>query len=123
MLVLHSSALEGQLLLWGETPPEKPTRRRAKTSEPATSPFDPGVPQLAAALALVLPDLTNALDSEQLSAWLPSVGGAPIASSRLVAEPPADGAVTLTPWTVATLCLPVAVAVDLLCTAVGRDTL
>src|SRR2546426_1175852 len=43
MLVLHTSALDGQLLLWGETPSATEKPRRRKTSRAAPSPFAPGL--------------------------------------------------------------------------------
>ena len=59
MLVLHASALDGQLLLWGETPPAGPKPRRAKTSRLTTSPLDPGGDRLLQAITEALPEHTS----------------------------------------------------------------
>src|SRR6266542_5445255 len=88
-LVLHTSALDGQLLLWGETPSDAGKPRRRKTSQAAPSPFDPGGDRLLQALAETLPDhASDRAQAETLIAWLPSAAGYPLASSRLIAEPP-----------------------------------
>ena len=122
MLLLHASVLDGQLLLWGETPPAPGKKRRA--GKAPASPFDPGSERLFTAIAEALPH--NSADwGDFLSriAWLPSAAGRPVASSRLVAEPPTAGAVELAPWTVTAIELPVDVAVELLCAAADRTTL
>ncbi len=72
MLVLHASALDGQLLLWGETPPAGPKPRRAKTSRLATSPFDPGGDRLLQALTEALPEHTSRGEVETRTGWLPT---------------------------------------------------
>src|SRR5438034_4307626 len=125
MLVLHASALDGQLLLWGETPPEEPKRRRAKTSRSAPSPLDPGGNRLLQAIAETLPEHSSDRgDVETVTAWLPTAAGRPLASSRLIDEPPAASAkIELAPWTLSAVRLPTDVAVDLLCAAAGRETL
>src|SRR5262245_37429405 len=125
MLVLHTSALDGQLLLWGETPPEAGKPRRRKTSQTATSPFDPGGERLLQALTEAVPDhASDRARAETLTAWLPSAAGSPLASSRLIAEPPsASTSLELTPWTVSAVRLSPDIAIDLLCSAAGRDTL
>ena len=123
MLLLHASALENQLVLWGEAPPAAGKRRRA--GKAPASPLDPGGERLSRALAEVLPDLTVARsDSVMLTAWLPEAAGRPLASSRLIAEPPpASEAVTLAPWTVSAIELPPQAAVELLGAAADRNTL
>ena len=123
MLLLHASTLEGQLLLWAEAPPAAGKRRRA--GKAPASPLDPGGERLSQTLAEVLPDLTVARgDSVALTAWLPEAAGRPLASSRLVAEPPpATEAVTLAPWTVSAIELPPQTAVELLGAAADRNTL
>src|SRR5438105_12395654 len=125
MLVLHASALDGQLLLWGETPPAGPKPRRKKTSRSAPSPFDPGGDRLLQALTDALPEHTSDRgEVETRTGWLPTAAGRPLASSRLIDEPPAASAkVELAPWTLSIVRLPPTLAVDLLCAAVGRDAL
>ncbi|MBI1918053.1 MAG: DEAD/DEAH box helicase [Planctomycetes bacterium] len=125
MLVLHASVINGQLLLWGETPPAGPKRRRTKSSGSAPSPLDPGGDRLLQAITEALPEHTSDRgEVETLTGWLPTAAGRPLASSRLVDEPPvASAKVELAPWTLNVVQLPPGIAVDLLCAAAGRDTL
>jgi SNF2 family DNA or RNA helicase len=61
---------------------------------------------------------------QERTVWLPTVKGQPLASSPLIAEPPASTASpTLAPWQVTVLSLTFAQAVDLLCVCRGKDTL
>src|SRR5260370_1211374 len=63
-------------------------------------------------------------EPETRTAWLPTVGGRPLASSSLVAEPPENGVKTeLAPWTVSVVRLAPEQAVDLLCASVDKATL
>src|SRR2546423_25078 len=96
MLVLHGGVLSGQLLVWGETsldsasPEDKlrPRRGPKKDSAFVTShPYDAGRQRLVAAWAEV--GLAAELDAAAAVAWLPTIDGAPVASSPLIAEPPA----------------------------------
>jgi SNF2 family DNA or RNA helicase len=130
MIVLHVAAEDGQLLLWGESQADtvkgsgKRRSRKAKTPA-AVSPFDPGPKRLAEALHQVIPTLfVGKNDHETRTAWLPTVGGRPLASSSLVAEPPENGAkAELAPWTVSVVRLAPEQAVDLLCASVDKPTL
>src|SRR4029450_3784997 len=90
VIVLHAAFRGEALDVWGECRPgEDPVPER-------TSPYDAGPDRLAAALkaAGLAPPSTKTV-----SAWLPTVKGAPVASSPLIAEPPAAGAPALQPWT------------------------
>jgi SNF2 family DNA or RNA helicase len=132
MLVLHAAVEDSQLLLWGETPADAaapPAKRRGRKGKiPAgaeTTPFDAGADCLAATFREIIPSGTaGKVAGESAIAWLPTVTGRPVASSPLIAEPPAaDVQPTLAPWRVTVLPLDAARAVDLLCACVGRDTL
>jgi SNF2 family DNA or RNA helicase len=55
--------------------------------------------------------------------WLPTTRGRPIPSSGLIADVPALEPVSLAPWLVTALALPVPLAIDLLCACIEKDTL
>src|SRR5881296_3529985 len=111
MIVLHAGWHDGQLLLWGETPldvaPATPSRRGRKPKTPAAAPFPfaAAEPRLATALKFV-PWLSAAPagPTEQAVFWAPTVKQQPIASSPLIAAPPAAAdTVSLAPWTITAL--------------------
>jgi len=128
MLLLHAS-LEGEaLLVWAETstPPRPPPRRpgrRPRVPKPDRHPFAAEAEELGRALASAgVPGGRG--ESGEWIAWLPGAGGAPAASSRLIAEPPEPGAaLALAPWTVPACRLSVAEAAALLLRCVGQETL
>jgi hypothetical protein len=100
MIVLHA-ALRGEALqVWGERPRREdpalrpPTRGVAASAE--ASPYDAGADALASALRAA--GLATPLPPVSVTLWLPTVKGAPVPSSPLIAEPPA-GAPALRPWT------------------------
>jgi SNF2 family DNA or RNA helicase len=129
MIILHAGLEDGQLLLWGEAPPADPPSaaprgRKPKVPRPGPFPFDPGADRLAAALASAVPGTPRrSLPDEQRFLWLPTVGGRPVPSSALVAQPPEPGATALAPWSATVLRLSPAQAADLLCACVDRETL
>jgi SNF2 family DNA or RNA helicase len=128
MIILHAGLEDGQLLLWGESPPASPSARRgrqAKVPQPKPFPFDPGAGPLAAAIADALPDSARRkLPSDQRFLWLPTVKDRPVPSSALVAEPPEPGATAmLAPWSAAVLRLGPAQTIDLLGACADRETL
>jgi hypothetical protein len=128
MIVLHAGIADGHLLLWGETPPSEGAvpRRGRKGRMPAAQPlpFDAG-PDRLGALGEALPHLrlpSNA--AEAIFVWLPTVGGQPIASSPLIAEPPETSEPpVLAPWGVQALPLLAPQAIDLLTACLDRETL
>jgi SNF2 family DNA or RNA helicase len=131
MIVLHAGNLEGRLHLWGETTPElaapapAPRGRRPKAPARARLPYDPGAAGLLGALREVAGG--PSIDESALvtaTIWLPTVNGAPLASTPLIAEPPEPGArATLAPWTVTAVPLATEEAVALLSACVGNETL
>jgi SNF2 family DNA or RNA helicase len=123
MLVLHASVLDGRPFLWAETPAA--SAKKSRTKGTPTSPFDPGDDQLLQALTAALPDGSSPrLKATSFIAWLPTVDGLPVPSSRLISEPPPSTAkVGLAPWSVSVVELPAGTAVDLFSAALGRDTL
>jgi SNF2 family DNA or RNA helicase len=131
MILLHAGLADGRFLLWGESPAAGAgtavSRRGRKPKTPALrpSPFDAGADALKAALQEVLPAATPRKGgTEQAVLWLPTVAGCPVASTPLVAEPPADAAeAALVPWTVTVLPLTTSGAIDLLAGCLDRDAL
>src|SRR5262249_37066686 len=98
MIVLHASASEGRLVFWAASrpgPSPRSPRRRAgggTTSWRSPLPYDAGADRLSRALGEATGDDTIDPGAiETWVAWLPTSEGTPIASSPLVAEPPADG--------------------------------
>src|SRR5512134_3493068 len=109
-MVLHAGPRAGGLVLWGERPvgeaarPARRPGRKPRIPRPAPHPFGAAATDLEAALGTVSGTPSGqrrARSAEALVAWLPSTGGAPTASSPLIA-PPAEGTppVALAPWTV-----------------------
>ena len=131
MIILHAGFLDNKLLLWGESPAEvtatpatKPGRK-AKAASPPASPFDAGAARLISALESAgAPLPRKKARTETAVAWLPTSGGAPMASSSLIAEIPASPAsLALSPWTVTVLPLSFEDATALLSMSAGKQTL
>ena len=124
MIVLQASFLDGQLVLWGESRPDAAPSPRRKGRAPKVvralpSPFDPGPERLAEAVG----DSTSG-EAGSFVAWLPTTAEGPVASSPIVAEPPAPGtSASLAPWLVSGLRLPIESAVGLLLATSGKPTL
>ncbi len=132
MLVLQAGVIDGRLLLWGECPPDNapaasPRKRgRKAAAAPARSPYDAGATRLEAALLDAGLPVSEGQEDDfgNHAVWLPSSDGKPVPSSPLIAEPPPAGApVELAAWNVTTLRVTTAIAVELLCACVGKDTL
>jgi SNF2 family DNA or RNA helicase len=126
--VLHASFDGRRLLLWAETRPKRDYaglsghgRRQRGTALPP-SPYDAGGTALLAALdhfGVLLADCP--VGTVVIS--LPSLNGAPLASSGLVADPPdsVDKA-ALQPWTVSAVAMTWSATIELLCVCAGRRT-
>ena len=134
MIIFHAAFHDGQLWLWGERPAQAEiaggksggrSSAKAKSRQEKSSPYDAGGQALLAALAEVTYGLRMGEDAiSPATAWLPSIGDQPIASSPLIADSPsADVSPTLAPWRVTAIPLTSAEAVDLLCGCVGREVL
>ncbi len=123
MIIVHASAGDGALLLWGEIASESVVRR-GRTIAPA-SPTNAGAARVADALAEVVPQAApcdSAIETRIL--WLPSLKNQPIPSSPLLGPTPESKTPpVLAPWSFTALRLSAEQAVDLLCACVGRDTL
>ncbi len=129
MILLHASLVDGQFLLWGESPPSAGQglggrRRKTKTPLLEPSPFDPGSDILADAVQVVLAGGKLPRTAEQGVLWLPTVAGQPVVSNALVGEVPAATAeVRVAPWVVKVLPLTAKQTLDLLAACLDRDTL
>src|SRR5262245_42616132 len=115
MLVLHAAFRDGLLRVWGEAPDDG-------GSAAPTSPFDAGPERLRTALATVLAKKDVPPTAEMVTAWLPTAGGRPVASSPLI-EPPRADLAELAAWSVSVLPLLPTIAVEFLAHVVGRETL
>jgi SNF2 family DNA or RNA helicase len=129
MIVLHAGLVGRQFFLWGEKAtgaPAAPVRRRGrKPRQPDVQPlpFAAGGADLTASLQEALPALGRLADgSDQQVLWLPTASGCPIASTPLVAEPPAAADAVLAPWTVAVVPLFTGQTIDLLTACLDEET-
>jgi hypothetical protein len=88
-------------------------------------PYDAGTAALSAALNDAGVGFKFAKrQMEGVTAWLPTKGGQPVASSPLIAEPPRSRAkAKLAPWSVTALRLTPQQVVEILCACVGKETL
>jgi SNF2 family DNA or RNA helicase len=131
MIILHASASNGQLVLWGETATQEsgkapPKASRGKSAAgPARSRFALEAYRLVDAVAAEVPDARLTRAKRQLAvAWLPSNDDGALPSSPLLTEQPVDaGAVRIAPWEVPALVLTSEQAVVILAACKGRTTL
>src|SRR6185503_15143539 len=114
MIVLHAAFRGESLYVWGECRPAE------SSVSPGASPYDAGPERLPAALKAAghAPPPTTTV-----TAWLPTVKGVPVASSPLIAEPPAAGAPALQPWALSALTFGPAEATSFLAACVGKESL
>jgi hypothetical protein len=127
MIVLHAGVCEQQLYCWGEIAVSEqayPARRGQRPKQPWVLPYNAGVEQLSTTLAAAGITLPVKSGAESLSLWLPTVQDTPLASSSLIAEPPVSVAkTTLVPWTVTVVPLTMPHAIEVFCTAMGKQIL
>lgn len=122
-MILHGTAGHTGLLLWGEAPvvSDDGEANPAADARAPRLPFAAPPPSLRAALetiGIVPGKATTA------TLWLPTVGGQPVASSSIIAPPPASRAKPrLAPWEVDAVAPTPAALVDLLCAGFGRPLL
>ena len=131
MLLLHAGLAAGRFVVWGETeavPVKGGAGRSAHAKRPtsaAPSPWNVGSEPLLAALISVLAEpRSSALHSESFLAWMPTVKGAPVPSSPILAPvPEGEAACVLAPWQVTGAALSWEQTISLLCACAGTDTL
>ena len=131
MLLLHAGLVAGRFVVWGETQAVSTkgvAGRSARSKRPTASvasPWNASSEQLLAALESVSAEpRSQALHSEILLVWLPTIKGSPLPSSPILAPPPdGEGACVMAPWQVTGVALSCEQAISLLCACAGRDTL
>ena len=135
MIILHATFLEGEFLLWGETPEEpetsvvkKPRNKnhlRGGPANPRPLRYDAGVEKLSSVLKEIGFDFKVIKKSiRPMVAWLPTVDDQPVPSSPLIGESPESvRKATLVPWKVTGLRLPLEKAVEFLCRSIGKQIL
>ncbi len=127
MIILHAGFHDGQLHVWGEVPPEPATtnKRDSTARRVKPLPYDAGPTALIEAILEIVGDLNlGASDTREARVWLPVTKGQPAASSPLIAAPQKSKAkAVIDGWTVLTLPMTIAEAVNLLCRIAGGGTL
>ena len=135
MIILHATFLEGEFLLWGETPGEpatsvvrKPRNKnhlRAGPANPSPLRYDAGVEKLSSVLKEIGFDFKVIKKSTRLMvAWLPTLDNQPVPSSPLIGEfQESVRKATLVPWKVTGLRLPLEKAIEFLCRSTGKQIL
>jgi hypothetical protein len=104
MKILHGAVAEDRFLVWGETdtPQESTAKKSQRASKRAATisvlPF--GIPKKDLKETCSFSGWEAAV-AGKATLWAPTVGGLPLASSPMIAEPPANAdQATLTPWDV-----------------------
>ncbi len=129
MIILHASASNGRLMLWGETSAQEPVNaapRKSKSSaQPARSRFALEAFRLVNALDAEVPGAELSRAKRQSSvAWLPSNDDGALPSSPLLTDQPVTaGAVRIAPWEIPALVLTTEQAIEILAACKGRQTL
>ena len=118
MFALHAGFSAHRLILWGEVSGNTPLRR----TKSGVHPYDAGPQQLLETLAAIGVRVAHS-GIATMEVCLPSVRGAPLASSPLIAEPPASGEPKLARWKVTTAALEPAAALELLCFCADKELL
>jgi SNF2 Helicase protein len=125
MIILHASASDGRLLLWGETTPREPAPSPPRSARPARSRFAIEAYRLVDAVSAEIPGSGLSRAKRQSAiAWLPSNDEGALPSSPLLTGQPADpGATRIAPWEVPALALTTEQAIEILAACKGRPTL
>ena len=130
MIILHASASDGRLLLWGETSTQEPEQAAPRpapkpSARAARSRFALEAYRLVDAVATEIPGSGLSRARRQSAvAWLPSNDDGALPSSPLLTEQPADaGTVRIAPWEVPALAMTTEQAIEILAACKGRPTL
>jgi SNF2 family DNA or RNA helicase len=129
MIIIHVSATDGHLVVWGEAssgPPGKATRKAARRTGPAKllpARFALDQVRLAEALAAEVPGFAASKEQRQrYVAWLPSSEQGALPSSPLLTDQPDESAVGVASWEVPALVLTTDQAVAVLLAGIDRTT-
>jgi hypothetical protein len=130
MIILHACLYKGELLLWGETPPNQTADQTARSRGRRIAKPGPY------AYGAVIDTLTRSLKEAGIAAgataeqiresvvWLPTKGALPVPSSPLIAEQPdSRSKVMLSPWMITAYCPRKQEVIELLCACMGRRTM
>ena len=130
MIILHASALDGKLVLWGETSAQEPVKARAKASrrtpsaQPVLSRFALEADRLVETVAAEVDGFKVSGEQQQsFVAWLPSNEDGTLPSSPLLSEQPVEpGAVHIAPWEIPVVVLTMEQTIEVLAACTGRTT-
>jgi SNF2 family DNA or RNA helicase len=127
MIILHAGYFDDQLLLWGETPPDRTGDQKpgkiSGTLNPL--PYNAGFKVLAQTLtAIEYESKIHKRDSLQPVLWVPSKGKTPFASSPLIDKPPSTRhKISIVPWQVTALSFDMEHTIKLLCWCMDKKML
>ncbi|HZY59532.1 MAG TPA: hypothetical protein VFE56_07210, partial [Candidatus Binataceae bacterium] len=127
--VLHGAFDGARLLLWAERRPVTASPAALDRGKRKTTAAAPRLPYDAGDMDLISALTNSGVSSAQLRAetavvWIPSQGATPLASSRLIADPPErPDRIDVRPWTISAVAVPWPAAIELLCGCAGRRTL
>jgi superfamily II DNA or RNA helicase len=124
MIILHAGTDNGQLWLWAEQPSAPPSPRPNGNKTLPAYPYDAGPQHLVAVLLSYAPGHPIPGGGKTPVLWAPTnATGDALPSSGLIADLPPTAPLTLQPYRVTALPLSPALALDLLCACVGKETL
>jgi SNF2 family DNA or RNA helicase len=128
MIILHASYADHHLHFWGEKPVddlEGASQASAGRKSPPMFPYNAGEETLKEILCETLFDRSiRRQDAVDRVVWLPTSGSSAIASSPLLSKNPvAHRNITLEPWRVTTLSLPLESTIGFLAAFVGKELL
>lgn len=117
MIILHAGAENGHFWLWAERPADH-------TATASAYPFDAGASHLVSALMTFAPGHRVPGSGKPPFLWAPTTAqGTVVPSSGIIADVPAEGVLTLRPYTITAFSLPGPLALDFLCACVGHESL
>lgn len=127
MIILHATYADHQIHFWGEKPVDDLEGAALAAGKKAVSfyPYDAGEETLKEILCETLFDRSiRRKEAEDRVVWLPTSGNTAIASSPLLSKNPvAHKDVTLQPWKVTTLSLPLESTIGFLAAFVDKELL
>lgn len=125
MIILHAGFYRNRMLLWGEIPLVSSGNKKTLKKSIHPFPCDAGYKVLAQTLNVVeFESKINKKDSFNAVLWAPSSAEKPIASSRMIDEPPAARHnPKIAPWQVTALSLDMEDTIHLLCRCMDKELL